>query len=71
MKYYAVLSIRRDLVQDTGEMFLLALIDEENLCRGLHLIGQERKIHELQKEIDELEVKQARLLAKLAEIEKK
>jgi|GEM_PF-6887863 len=70
MKYYAVLPIRRDLIQDTGELFLLALIDEENLCRGLHLIGQERKIHELQKEIIELEAKSVLLKKKLAGLEK-
>lgn len=63
MKYYAVLPIRRDLIQDTGEPFLLSLVDKENFFRRLHLIGQERKIHALQKEIDELS-------AKLAELEK-
>ena len=73
MKYYAVLPVRRNLIQDTGELFLLALVDEENLSRCLYLINQERKIQALQKEIDELAAKAAELekvLARLKELEK-
>lgn len=63
MKYFAVMPVRRDWIIDTGELFSLALVDELNLRRCLHLIGLEREIHALQKEIIELK-------AKLAELEK-
>jgi len=51
-------------------MYLLAIVDELNLCRCLHLIAQERQIHALQKEIDELKAKSVLLEKQLAELEK-
>ncbi len=68
MKYYAVLPIRRDLIQDTGELFMLALVDEENLSRGLYLISQERQLHALELEKEQLELEKARLLAALEKL---
>jgi len=47
MKYFATLPIRRDLIQNTGELFLLAVIDETTLCRALDLIDKQRKFDEL------------------------
>ena len=47
MKYFATLSVRRSMVIDTGELHLLAVIDETTLCRALDLIGKQRKIDEL------------------------
>lgn len=47
MKYFATLPIRRDLIQDGGDFYLLAIVDELTLCRGLDLIVKQRKIDEL------------------------
>lgn len=63
MKYYAVLPIRRDLIRDTGELHLLIVIDELNLCRCLELISKQRKFDELTAELE-------KVLAKLKELEK-
>lgn len=70
MKYFAVMPIRRDWILDTGEPFALALVDELNLRRCLSMIDGARKLHALQKEIDDLEAEAARLAAELAELEK-
>jgi len=69
MKYYACLPIRRDLIQDTAELFLLAVIDETTLCRAMDLIGKQREVDELTAELEKVMAKLEELRS--AELEEK
>jgi len=58
MRYFATLPVHQCSIIDSGDsIFLVCLIDEGTLRKGLQLIDQEKEIARLKKELDELRAK--------------